>query len=100
MDNNDFQTNPIKRLYSVMLFDTKNRLKIKPKNDEDLNTFVNYLNKDFTNGKKALTYYMHSSCPYAQLIDADTADELISLKIQMVNNFKDKNWLKSLEYIS
>ena len=47
MDNNDFQTNPIKRLYSVMLFDTKNKLKIKPKNEEDLNTFVNYLNKDF-----------------------------------------------------
>ena len=29
MDNNDFQTNSIKRLYSVMLFDTKNELKIK-----------------------------------------------------------------------
>ena len=100
MDNNDFQTNPIKRLYSVMLFDTKNQLKIKSKNEEDLNTSVNYLNKEFTNGKKALTYYMHSSCPYAQLINTNNADKLISLKIQMVNNFKDKNWLKNLKYIS
>lgn len=83
-----------------MLFDTKNELKIKPKNEEDLYTFVNYLNKDFTNGTKALTYYVNSSCPYAQLIDADTADELIKLKIQMVNNFKDKKWLKKFEYIS
>lgn len=100
MDNTDFKSNPIKRLYSVMLFDTKNDLKIKPKNEEDLNTFVNYLNKDFTNGSKALTYYVNSPCPYAQIINADTAEELINLKIQMVNNFKDKNWLKKLEYIS
>lgn len=100
MNNTDFKSNSIKRLYSVMLFDTKNELKIKPKNEEDLYTFVNYLNKDFTNGTKALTYYVNSSCPYAQLIDADTADELIKLKIQMVNNFKDKKWLKKFKYIS
>ena len=58
MDNTDFKSNPIKRLYSVMLFDTKNDLKIKPKNEEDLNTFVNYLNKDFTNGSRVTVNVM------------------------------------------
>ena len=46
-----------KRIYSVMFFDTKGNLQTDYSNEEDKNTFINYLTLDFTSGERALYYY-------------------------------------------
>ena len=78
-----------------MLFETKQNLHIADANASDANDYVNYFNKDTTSGVEALNYYANTPCPASQLIDAESPEQLQELKIQVINNFNNKQWLES-----
>ena len=85
-----------KRIYSVMFFDTKGNLQTDYLNEEDKNTFINYLTLDFTSGERALYYYLKTKCKYVQLLDADSHEEMTEKKLDTIHKFKDINWVKSI----
>lgn len=91
------QTPYSKKYFCVMLFERQSDITGNYFNRDEYNTWINTLNAYFHNGMMALDYYANTPCPASQLIDAESIQELITKRNQMLDNFKDKQFLDDLE---
>ena len=84
-----------KKYYCVMLFFEESDItgKYNPNLPEN---WVNTRNVYFHNGTMALEYYANTRCPASQLIDAESIEELVQKRNQMLLNFKDEKFLNDL----
>lgn len=86
---------PNKKLHALMLFDTERNLRIS----EDPTKWVHMKTLKFGNrGDLALYSYANIPNPASQLIDALSEEELEEKELQMIENFKDQNWLNENIY--
>jgi len=80
--------------YAVMFFDTELNLGISNTPEKWVN-FNNYFTDD---GFIALEVYANTRCPASQLIKAKDDEELKKLMDEMINKFKNKDWLNNELY--
>lgn len=82
-----------KKFYMVMLFFSEWDIGESDRRD----VFVNVRNIHCGLDKfKALNLYSNIRCPASQLIEADSLAELNKKKEEMLNNFKNPEWVKEL----
>lgn len=85
-----------KKLFCVMLFYTEKEIgagDIETLTDK----FINTRNAYFHNGTLALNYYANTPCPASQLIDAETIEELVIKRNQMLINMNNEEFV--MKYI-
>jgi len=86
---------PQKKFHSLMLFDTERHLGIS----ENPTKWVHLKTLKFGNrGDLALYAYANIPNPASQLINAWSEKELEEKELQMIENFKDQNWLNKNLY--
>ena len=86
---------PNKKYHALMLFDHERHLGIS----QDPTKWVHLKTLKFGNrGDLALYAYANIPNPASQLIDALTEEELEEKEMQMIENFKDQNWLNENLY--
>ena len=86
---------PVRRIYAIMTFNTEFELGLSNKPYE----WVNSSNTITLDGTSALHTYINSDNPMTKLVDGESFEELNNNMIDMVNNFKDPNFVtKELEY--
>ena len=86
---------PNKKYHALMLFDTERNLGIS----EDPTKWVHMKTLKFGNrGDLALYAYANIPNPASQLIEGLSQEELEEKELQMIENFKDQNWLNENIY--
>lgn len=80
------------KFFSVMMFYRNGELGI-PREVADPNEWNNTRCVDTEDGQLALNVYANTPCPASQLIEAQSREELEAKKKQMIDNFKNKEWL-------
>lgn len=86
---------PNKKLHALMLFDHERNLGIS----QDPTKWVHLKTLKFGNrGDLALYAYANIPNPASQLIEALSEEELKEKELQMIENFKDQNWLNENLY--
>ena len=85
------------KFYSVMMFYQNGDLGI-PSDVADPNEWNNTRCVDTEDGQLALDVYANTCCPASQLIEAQSREELEAKKKQMIENFKNKEWLETVLY--
>ena len=70
------------KYFSLMLF------------EEYENEWVHLGTRRFENGMDALNAYANIPCPASQLIEAMTIEELETKESEMIENFKNPEWLE------
>lgn len=89
------ENTPKEKVHSLMLFDTERNLGIS----KDPTKWVHMKTLKFGNrGDLALYSYANIPNPASQLIDALSEEELEEKELQMIENFKDQNWLNENIY--
>lgn len=81
-----------KKFYSLMLFFSEKELGIS----DDPTKFVLVNKIHFNDGFIALEAYANTRCPASQLVSAETNKGLLKKENEMVNNFKNPEWVKEL----
>lgn len=80
------------KFFSVMMFYRNGELGI-PEEVADPNEWNNTRNVDTEDGQLALDVYANTRCSASQLIEAQSREELEAKKKEMIENFKNKEWL-------
>lgn len=80
--------------YAVMCFDTEINLGVS----SHPNKWVNTRNYYYNNGAEAVIAYANIPCPASQLIQAVDDYELKCKMGEMMNNFRDEDWLEEHLY--
>lgn len=88
----ELQNKEVKRVYAVMQFNTEMELGISNAPYKWINTY----NKVTTNGMEALHTFITCHNPTAQILDAESFEDLNKQMIQMLDNYTKEEYVNSL----
>lgn len=66
--------------------------------DDSIDQYVNTYNAYFHSGPLALDYYANTPCPASQLIDAETIEDLVKQRNEMLINMNTPEYLEEHVY--
>lgn len=84
----------LKKKWALMLFFTELEMGVS----ETPGKWINTGNIFYDNGTDALSAYANTQCPASQLVDGTTDEELEMAMEEMLNNYKDEQWLEENLY--
>ena len=91
----EYQT---KKVFCVMQFFRESEIRASITDEYPDDQYINTYNAYFHSGPLALNYYANTPCPASQLIDAETIEDLVKQRNEMLINMNTPEYLEEHVY--